>query len=81
MTNPTTIDRRVIFCTMTKVEKLEIEVRGLSAKELATFREWFAAFDAAAWDQQLERDAATGKLDALADAALADHQAGRSRKL
>jgi hypothetical protein len=66
---------------MTKVEKLEREIRSLSTKELATFREWFAAFDAAAWDQQLEEDVKAGKLDALADAALADHRAGRSRKL
>jgi hypothetical protein len=66
---------------MTKVERIEIEVRGLSAKELAAFREWFAEFDAAEWDQQLERDAAAGKLDSLADAALSDHRAGRSRKL
>jgi hypothetical protein len=66
---------------MTKVEKLERDIRNLSAKELATFREWFAVFDAAAWDQQLEQDAKAGKLDELADAALADHRAGRSRKL
>jgi len=45
---------------MTKIEKLEREIRGLTAKELATFREWFAAFDAAAWDRQLEKDAKAG---------------------
>jgi len=66
---------------MTKIEKLEREIRGLTAKELATFREWFAAFDAVAWDHQLEEDVKAGKLDAVADAALADHRAGRSRKL
>jgi hypothetical protein len=66
---------------MTKVEKLEREIRGLSTEELASFREWFAAFDAAAWDRQLEADVKAGKLDTLADAALADHRAGRSRKL
>ena len=66
---------------MTKVEKLEREIRSLTAKELATFREWFASFDAAAWHAQLEADAQAGKLDALADTALADHRAGRSRKL
>ena len=66
---------------MTKIEKLEREVRDLSAKELATFREWFAAFDAAEWDRQLEEDVKAGKLDALADAALADHRAGRSQRL
>jgi len=66
---------------MTKIEKLEREVRDLSAKDLATFREWFAAFDAAEWDRQLEEHVKAGKLDALADAALADHRAGRSQKL
>ena len=66
---------------MTKIEKLERDIKSLSAKELASFRRWFAAFDAANWDAQLERDIAAGKLDALADEALAEHLAGRSRKL
>ncbi len=67
--------------TMTKVEKLEREVRNLSAKQLTSFREWFAAFDAAKWDRQIEDDVQAGKLDRLADEALSEHHAGRSRKL
>ena len=66
---------------MTKVESIEREVRSLSAGELAHFREWFAEFDAAEWDRQLDADVTSGKLDRLADAALADHNAGRSRTL
>jgi hypothetical protein len=66
---------------MTKVKKLEEEIQALSAKELTTFRAWFAAFDAAAWDEQIEDDAKAGRLDRLADTALADHRAGRSQKL
>jgi hypothetical protein len=66
---------------MTKIEKLEREVRDLTPRELAEFRGWFAAFDAAEWDRQFEADVAAGKLDALADAALADHRDGRSKKL
>jgi len=66
---------------MTKIEKLTRDVRALTAKELARFREWFAEFDAAAWDKQLEDDVRAGKLDTVADAAVADHRAGRSRKL
>ena len=66
---------------MTKIEKLEHEVRDLTPKELAAFREWFTTFDAAEWDRQFEADASSGKLDSLADAALADHRAGRSKKL
>ena len=66
---------------MTKIEKLEHEVRDLTPEELAQFREWFAAFDATEWDRQFEADVESGKLNALADAALADHRAGRSKKL
>ena len=66
---------------MTKIEKLVRDVRALSETELVRFREWFAEFDAAAWDRQLDEDVQAGKLDAMADAALADHRAGRSRKL
>jgi len=66
---------------MTNVEKIEQEVRRLSEQELASFRAWFSEFDAASWDRKFETDAASGRLDAFADAALADHDAGRSRKL
>jgi hypothetical protein len=64
---------------MTNVEKLEQEIASLSGKELSEFRRWFAEFDAAAWDRQFEADAQSGALDQLADEALADHAAGRSR--
>ena len=66
---------------MTNVEKIEQDVRQLSRHELATFREWFSEFDSASWDRKFETDATSGRLDKLADAALADHAAGRTRKL
>ncbi len=66
---------------MEKVEKIAREVQELSARELAKFREWFAVFDAEAWDRQVEADVRAGKLDALADRALRDHAAGKSTKL
>jgi hypothetical protein len=37
--------------------------------------------DWAAWDRQIERDAASGKLDRVVKHALADHTAGKSRLL
>jgi len=37
----------------------------LSATELAELREWFAERDADEWDREIERDAASGKLDRL----------------
>jgi len=66
---------------MSKVEQIERDVRQLSEQELATFRAWFSQYDAARWDEQFEADAQSGRLDAAADAALADHAAGRSRTL
>jgi hypothetical protein len=66
---------------MTHVEKLEREIASLSPDELVEFRRWYAEFDAAEWDRQLEADSTAGRLDKLADEALADHQAGRSRPL
>jgi hypothetical protein len=66
---------------MEKVEKVEREVQEFSTEELARFRQWFAAFDAEAWDRQFEADVKAGKLDALADRALRDHAAGNSIKL
>lgn len=66
---------------MEKVKKVEREVQKFSAEELAKFRQWFAAFDAEAWDRQFEADVKAGKLDALADRALRDHTAGKSTKL
>jgi hypothetical protein len=66
---------------MTRVEKIETEIQSLSSEEIATLRRWFMEFDAAAWDQQIESDIHASRLDQLADQALADHRAGRSREL
>ena len=63
---------------MSKLEAIEKKVSGLSPEELSKFRRWFAEFDAAAWDRQIERDVKAGKLDALADEALREHAAGKS---
>jgi hypothetical protein len=50
---------------MQDVKALEDAVRALPASALAEFRQWFAEFDAAIWDRQIETDLAAGKLDAL----------------
>lgn len=66
---------------MTKIEALEKEVESLSRDELAQFRRWFAEFDAALWDQQLDADALAGKLDGLVAEALGDYEAGDCTEL
>jgi len=64
-----------------KVEQVEQAVLELSPEELAIFREWFREFDAEAWDRQIEADIRAGKLDALANAALKAHRAGKTSRL
>jgi hypothetical protein len=66
---------------MTKIEELEKKIEELSPKELSLFREWFVAFDAEIWDRQIESDVAEGKLDRLADEAIAAHERGDSRDI
>ncbi len=65
---------------MSRVEQIEGQVKDLSPEELKDFRSWFAEFDAAVWDQQIEADAENGKLLSVAERALRDHQSGRSSR-
>ena len=51
------------------------------ARELARFRAWFEEFDAARFDQKIERDAKAGRLDRLAEEAIDDLRKGRAREL
>ncbi|HXI11776.1 MAG TPA: hypothetical protein VNM92_03930 [Thermoanaerobaculia bacterium] len=66
---------------MTKLEILERYVQSLSLEELAAFRGWFAEYDWAVWDQQLESDVAAGRLDGLAAEALDEHRRGNTKPL
>jgi hypothetical protein len=62
-------------------EDIEKAVEQLPPRELARFRAWFDAFDSSQFDAAIERDARAGKLDGLAEEALAAHRAGGSREL
>ena len=66
---------------MTTISEIEAAVRSLSPQDLTAFRAWFAQFDAELWDRQLEEDAASGRLDALAEEALRDLHEGRCTDL
>lgn len=66
---------------MTTVREIENAVAQLPNTELDEFRAWFARFDADAWDREFEEDAKSGKLDRLADNALADLAQGRCSRL
>jgi len=65
---------------MTKVEAIERQIEQLSPEDLSVLRAWFAAFDAAAWDRQIESDVRAGKLDMLAEKALHARASGAATK-
>ena len=66
---------------MSTVPEIEAAIRQLGEEELAKFRQWFAEYDSARWDRQIECDATSGRLDALAEEALADLREGRIKDL
>ena len=69
------------FFYMKAVQELQSAVSQLSAEELARFRAWFDEFDAEVWDGQFEESAKSGKLDRLANRAIADFQEGKRKQL
>ena len=66
---------------MTKLQMLEEEIKKLSPEEMAQPREWLLQLDAEQWDQEIERDAASGRLDGVFEKSVEDHRAGKSREL
>lgn len=75
------IVRRSKLWVMSSIQDIEHAIRQLPPEDLAAFRAWFAEFDAAAWDRQIEEDAAAGRLDALADEAVQELREGRCTEL
>jgi hypothetical protein len=63
------------------IEDLEKAVSKLPPDQLAKFRDWFEGFDAARFDQKIERDAKAGKLDRLAEEALKAYRQGTAREI
>jgi hypothetical protein len=66
---------------MTTVDAITAAIAQLPPEQIEQVRAWLAERTEADWDAQIERDARAGKLDALAERALAEHRAGRTRPL
>jgi hypothetical protein len=66
---------------MTTVEEIEKAIEKLAPRELDRLRAWFEDYQAARFDEKIERDAQAGKLDRLAEQAIADFRKGRAREL
>ena len=66
---------------MSRIEQMEQRITALDQTELRSLREWFAQYDAELWDRQIESDANNGRLAALAEQALRDHDKGLTTEL
>ena len=66
---------------MPAIREIQSAVTQLSLEELSRFREWFDEFDAEVWDKQFEDDVKSGRLDRLANQAIADFRAGKCKEL
>ncbi|HKW98305.1 MAG TPA: hypothetical protein VJN43_11275 [Bryobacteraceae bacterium] len=50
---------------MDRVDEIEEARSGLAPEEYRRFVEWFRAREQARWDEQIDRDSSSGKLDFL----------------
>jgi len=66
---------------MTELEKLEQRVRNLSRSDFEKFRDWFMEFDWESWNDKIERDLESGKLDEMISEAKAEFKAGKAHDL
>jgi len=66
---------------MTTVQEIEKAISQLPDDDLFFLKNWFDEFEAKKRDEQIEKDALSGKLDKLANEAIADFRAGKCKKL
>lgn len=66
---------------MSTLEQIEAAILTLPAEEFQRLRQWLFDVDYQRWDEQLEKDIEDGKLDALAEEAIAEFKVGHCRKI
>ncbi|MFO0960908.1 MAG: hypothetical protein U0800_26300 [Isosphaeraceae bacterium] len=66
---------------MSTVEEITAAIEHLPAEDVARVRAWLEAYSERLWDEQIERDERSGRLDRLIDQALEEHRAGKTRPL
>ncbi len=66
---------------MSTIEEIEKAVSELTPSDYEKFRQWLSIYDNKHWDQQMDEDAKSGRLDALAHEAIEDLKNGRCTDL
>ena len=65
---------------MSTVEEIKSAISALSKEDYIHLREWLSEKDWEQWDKEIERDSSSGKLDFLAEEAVAEKNRGRFDK-
>ena len=66
---------------MSTVEEIKSAISALSKEDYIHLREWFSGKDREQWDEEIQRDSSSGKLDFLMEEAVAEKNQGRLNKL
>ncbi|MFB2769754.1 hypothetical protein ACE1AT_10760 [Pelatocladus sp. BLCC-F211] len=66
---------------MSTLEQIEAAILTLASQDFERLRQWFFDLDYQRWDEQLEQDIADGKLEALAQEAIAEFESGQCREI
>jgi hypothetical protein len=64
---------------MSTVEQIEEAIQKLPREDFFRLHEWIRDRFDDEWDRQIEDDVRAGRLDTLAQEALAEHRSGRSK--
>lgn len=66
---------------MSNLEQIEEAILSLPHHEFEQLKRWFFELDYERWDEELEQDIADGKLEAFAQEAIAEFEAGDCREI
>ena len=65
---------------MDRVEEIEAAIDGLTPEEYRRIVQWFRVREQERWDEQMDRDSSTGKLDFLFEEAESESAKGLLRE-
>jgi hypothetical protein len=66
---------------VSNLEQIETAILSLPSNEFEKLKRWFFDLDYQRWDEQLEQDIADGNLEAFAQEAIAEFEAGHCREI
>ena len=66
---------------MSKVDEIKAAIEALPDEDYAQLRRWFSEKEWEEWDQQIDADSQSGKLDFLVKEALDEKAKGRLKEL